>query len=70
MESVYCSVRTASLNKTDYVPSSKGKDADTLYKIDISSSTNFLNSCISEKTFRVTESFISSAWLNHINKIT
>jgi hypothetical protein len=35
MKSVYCAVRTASLNKTDYVPSFKGKDAGTLHKIDI-----------------------------------
>jgi hypothetical protein len=35
MENVYFTVRTASLNKTNYVPSLKGKDAGTLYKIDI-----------------------------------
>ena len=58
-ESVYCAVRTASLNKADYVSSFKGKDTGTLYKIDKSPSTDFLNSCISQKMFLVTESFIS-----------
>ena len=71
MENVYFTVRTASLNKTDYVPSFKGKDAGTLYKIDIPPSIDFLlNSYISQKMFLMTESIISSASVKYINKIT